>query len=330
MRPDKVLILYDSDEEYARLMGEYLMGCKDLPWKIAVCTSEEDLRKTDKGKGSLLVVSSSVYSEFIKSLGAEKIITLDDGNGVCEDPVIEKYRPAEETLRGILEVYMEYADEDSMTMIKPSGAKAKLIGVFSPVRRCYQTTFSVLMGRLLSDRGKVLYLSFEFCEGSEELIPPDRTGNLSDLVYFIKSAPSVFSMRFRSMVRTIAGLDYIPCAVPGSDLTEIPGDEWKTFLTRICSLEDYSYVILDLSECIRGIFEILRMCDTVYTLTRSDKVARTKIESYENVLKMYDYTDIKDKSIKCSIPSVNRVPSFAGEDLSGELVSFIRKQMEVL
>ena len=331
MMPEKVLVLFDEDEEYAGLMGEYLMGCKGLPWKIAVCTSETDLLKICSGRNPVIVTSSTSYNERLRETGASRIIVLNDGFGICVDTVIEKYQPAEETLRQILEIYMSDVDEESAPSIKPSGDRAKLIGVFSPVRRCYQTTFSVLMGRLLEDRGRVLYLSFEFCEGSEELIPPDNAGNLSDLMYFIKSPPSVFSIRFRSMVRTIAGgLDYIPCAVPGTDLVEIPEDEWKTFLMRICTLEDYSYVILDLSECIRGIFGILRMCDTVYTLTRNDKVARTKIESYENVLKMYDYSDVKEKSIKCSIPSVNRVPSFAGDDLSGELVAFIRKQMEVL
>lgn len=330
MKSERVLVLYDEDEEYAELMGEYLMGCKGLPWKIAVCTSEADISGVINGRKLVLVTSSSSYNERLRSLGAVKTIVLNDGFGICAEPCVEKYQPAEETLRRILEIYMKDADEESVEPVRPSGEKAKLIGVFSPVRRCYQTTFSVLMGRLLEDRGRVLYLSFEFCEGSEELIPPDRSGNLSDLMYFIKSPTSVFSVRFKSMVRTIAGLDYIPCAIPGTDLTEIPEEEWKSFISRICALEGYSYVILDLSECIRGIFGILRMCDVVYTLTRNDKVARTKIESYENVLKMYDYSDVKEKSIKCSIPSVNRVPSFAGEDLSGELITFIRKQMEVL
>ena len=330
MKSERVMVLFDEDEEYAGLMGEFLMGCRGLPWKIAVCTSEGDLYKICNGREPLLVTSSSSYKASFKSIKTGKIIVLNDGAGIQTEPMVEKYQPAEETLRRILDIYMEDADEDSVAQVKPSGEKAKLIGVFSPVRRCYQTTFSVLMGRLLEDRGRVLYLSFEFCEGSEELIPPDRSGNLSDLMYFINSPSSVFSVRFKSMVRTIAGLDYIPCAIPGTDITEIPADEWRSFLTRICSLEGYSYVILDLSECIRGIFEILRMCDTVYTLTRNDKVARTKMESYESVLKMYDYSDVKDKSIKCSIPAVNRVPSFSGEDLSGELVDFIRKQMEVL
>lgn len=330
MKSEKVMILYDEDEEYAALMGEYLMGCSGLPWKIAVCTSEEDLLKICGGREPLLVTSSSSYKASLQRIGADKIIVLNDGYGTLTEPATEKYQPAEETLRRILDIYLKDADEDSVAEVNPSGKKAKLIGVFSPVRRCYQTTFSVLMGRLLGDRGRVLYLSFEFCEGSEELIPPDKSGNLSDLMYFINSPPSVFSFRFKSMVRTIAGLDYIPCAVPGTELTEISENEWKSFLMRICSLEGYEYVILDLSECVRGLFGILRMCDTVFTLTRNDRTARTKLDSYENILKMYDYRDVKEKSIKCSIPPVNRVPSFSGEDLTGELIDFIRKQMEVL
>ncbi|MBP3753297.1 MAG: hypothetical protein J6I66_00380 [Lachnospiraceae bacterium] len=330
MKSDNVLILFDEDEEYAFLMGEYLLGCSSLPWKIAVCTSEEDLMKSCGMREPVIVTSSSTYRESLQRIGASKVIVLDDGAGTRIEPLIEKYQPAEETLRKILEIYMQDADIEPAVQINPSGEKARLIGVFSPVRRCYQTTFSVLMGRLLAGRGKVLYLSFEFCEGCEELIPPEKNGNLSDLMYFIKSPPSVFSFRFKSMVRTISGLDYIPCAVPGTDISEIPEEEWKTFLMRICSLEGYSYVILDLSECIRGIFGILRMCDVIYTLTRNDRVAKTKIESYENILRMYDYSDVREKSIKCSIPSVSRVPSFSGDDLSGELVDFIRKQMEVL
>ena len=75
---------------------------------------------------------------------------------------------------------MAYQDNEQEQVTKTwAGEKAKLIGVFSPVRRCYQTTFSVLMGRLLLGRGRVLYLSFEFCEGCEEFIPPEKCGNLS-------------------------------------------------------------------------------------------------------------------------------------------------------
>ena len=78
MKSENVLILYDSDEEYAQLMGEYLMGCKGLPWKIAVCTSEKDLPKICKGRVSTLVVSSSVYNASIQGMGAGKIIVLDE------------------------------------------------------------------------------------------------------------------------------------------------------------------------------------------------------------------------------------------------------------
>ncbi len=327
-RNEKIFVLYDEDEEYSRLMCEYLMGCKNLPWKIVGCTSRRDLDLLCESITPEVILSAaSVYEESIAQKSNVRPIILNDGEDIRGMSVVEKYQPADETLKGILKIYSGCISDDSVPELLPEGNKAMLIGVFSPIRRCYQTTFSVLMGRLLSERGKVLYLSFEFCEGFDELSDGDGSGNLSDLVYFINSPQPVFSMRFRSMVRNIAGLDYIPCAVSGTDIAEIPEDEWKAFLTRICVLEKYSYVILDLSESVRGIFEVLRMCDKIFTLTGNDRTAKKKIESYENVLNMYDYSDVAEKSIKFHVPSVKRVPSFSGEVKNGELVDFISDQI---
>ncbi len=325
MKPERILLLYDRDEEYAHLMGEYLLGCKGLPWKIAACTSAGDLLGIVNGRSpEVLVTSGACYDKCLEKIGAKHTVVLNDGTSGVHGNT-EKYQAAEDTLRVILDIC---ADDDMVdpAFMSPSKDRAKLIGVFSPVRRCYQTTFSVLMGRLLLDRGKVLYLSFEFCEGCEELIPPGECRGLSDLMYFIKSPVNVFLLRFKSMVRSIAGLDYIPCALSGTDISEIPETEWKLFLSRVCDYGEYAYVILDLSESIRGIFEVLRMCDRIYTLTRKDRVAKRKVESYENVLSMYNYEDIRQKSIKCDPPSVNRVPSFSG-DMNGEFVDFIVKQL---
>ena len=326
MKPDRILLLYDRDEEYARLMGEYLLGCKGLPWKIASCTSAADLIEIVNGRSpEVLVTSGASYDKCLEKLGAKHVVVLNDGTAGVHGAA-EKYGAAEDTLKIILDICADDEDIGDAAFLKPMKGRAKLIGVFSPVRRCYQTTFSVLMGRLLLDRGKVLYLSFEFCEGCEELIPPEEGRGLSDLMYFIKSPVNSFLLRFRSMVRNMAGLDYIPCALSGTDISEIPEAEWKLFLSRICDYGDYSYVILDLSESIRGIFEVLRMCDRIYTLTRKDRVAKRKVESYENVLRMYSYDDVREKSIKCDPPAVTRVPSFSG-DMSGEFVDFIAKQL---
>lgn len=329
-RKDKVLVLYDADEEYSHLMCEYLMSCKQLPWKIAACTSREDLdRLCDGVRPEVILSSGSLYEEGLESRAGVKLIILNDGENTMGLPAVEKYQPAEETLRGVLKIYSQYVSADDAPELLTDSAKAKLIGVFSPIRRCYQTTFSVLMGRLLLERGRVLYLSFEFCEGYEELACDESSGNgnLSDLTYFIKSPQSIFSIRFKSMVKSIAGLDYIPCAVSGTDIAEIPEEEWKTFITRICVMENYSYVVLDLSENVRGIFGVLRMCDRIYTIAAGDRVAKRKIEIYEEALEKYDYPDVKEKSIMCRVPSVKRVPSFLGEMRGGELIDYIRAQI---
>ena len=327
-KQEKVLVLYDPDEEYSALMCEYLLGCKGLPWKIVSCTDRKDLDVFCKGlMPDVILSAASMYDGSLDKLSKNKPIILDDtGDVTCSDAVA-KYQPAEDTLRGILRIYSGYMSAECMPELLPEGERSKLIGVFSPIRRCYQTTFSVFMGRLLLKKGKVLYLSFEFCEGCEELSSGGKDGTLSDLIYFIKSPGPVFSMRFRSMIKTIAGLDYIPCAVSGTDIADIPATEWKTFLERICVLENYSYVILDLSESVRGIFDVLRLCDCIFTITGNDLIAKRKIESYENVLTLYDYDDVRGKSIKCNVPYVKRVPPFDSELCGGELIDFISTQI---
>ncbi len=327
MRSEKILVLYDRDEEYANLMCEFLLGIKGLPWKVAACTSKEDLYKICVGREPDVLLIAASCRDAAARIKAGKVIFLEDGAGIKDGTVVEKYQAAEDTIRKILEIYSLDMDVSANYDPEVCGDKAKLIGFFSPVRRCYQTTFSVLLGRLLLERGRVLYLSFAFCEGFEELTSTEGIKNLSDLMYFIKSPPSIFSLRFKSMVRTISGLDYIPAAISGCDIAEIPEDEWKTFLFRICALEGYSYVILDLSENIHGIFGILRMCDRIYTLTRHDRVAKRKTENYENILKIYKYEDILDKSIRCSPPSVNKVPSITGEIYGGDFIDYIRDQL---
>ena len=104
MKEEKILVLYDKDEEYARLMCEYLLGCRNLPWKITACTSEADLKKICVNRTpSLLVTTNSCYTRTLEDMGVGKLVILSDGSGtrVVRDtekiPVIEKYRLYERT-----------------------------------------------------------------------------------------------------------------------------------------------------------------------------------------------------------------------------------------
>jgi len=62
-----------------------------------------------------------------------------------------------------------------------------------------------------------------------------------------------------------------PC---GTDRTcwGVTWEEWRSLFQRIEELGKYEYVILDLSESIQGLLDVLQMCIKVFTLTREDKM----------------------------------------------------------
>ena len=72
----------------------------------------------------------------------------------------------------------------------------------------------------------------------------------------------------RQVIQHKGGLDYIPPMRNGQNLLEIPPEEWRNLFQRIEELGKYEYVILDLSESIQGLFEVLQICTRVFTLTK--------------------------------------------------------------
>ena len=65
------------------------------------------------------------------------------------------------------------------------------------------------------------------------------------------------------------------------DFISVTKEEWIQLIREIEKGSDYEYLILDLSDAVQGLFDILRLCDVVYTLSRDDGFAMAKIKQYE-------------------------------------------------
>ena len=96
------------------------------------------------------------------------------------------------------------------------------------------------------------------------------------------------------------------------------------FLQKIEELEEYEYVILDLSESMQGLFEILRLCTKVYTLTREDRIAQSKLLQYEQILALYEYGDILGKTKRLSLSHIRRLPEELDQLTKGEMAEMVR------
>lgn len=328
VRNNKVLVLCDEEEEYARLMTEFLKGHKDLPWEIHTYTDAGELIRGEQGEEiALLVTAESAYREEMQSLFPLRTVILNESGVVRWEQWkhVNKYQQAENVLRELLEVYMEVVGEQLPQMMV--SCRTKFVGIYSPVRRCLQTSFAITMSQMLAREHRTLYMNFEHYAGITELLPDMQTRDIADLLYFLSTQKDKFKLRMQAIIRQKGSLDYIPPMKSGQNLLTITGTEWMNLLQKIGELGGYEYVVLDLTESMQGLFDILRMCVRVFTLTKDDRIARSKLTQYEQILALYDYEDVLHKTRKCSIPQIRRLPEDLEQYTKGDLAAYVQAQL---
>lgn len=327
----KVMALCDTEEEYARLMTEFLKRHRDLPWELHTYTSVEELLAREQYcPVAMLVVSESAYTEEMQKLQPGRTVVLNE-SGVLrwkDLPCVDKYQQAEEVLRYLLAVYMEIADMQ-LPRLKKNGSVV-FIGNYSPVRRSMQTSFALTMSLLLAQKHRTLYLNFEHYAGIAELLPDAQTFDLADLLYFLNSEQDKFRLRMQTMLRHKGNLDYIPPMKSGQNLLTVTPGEWMSLLQKIQESGEYEYVILDLSESMQGLFDILRLCSHIFTLTREDRIARSKLLQYEQILSLYEYEDLLDKTKRVSLSHIHRLPGELEQYTKGDLAELVKELLKTL
>ena len=131
-----VMALCDTEEEYARLMTEFLRRHKDLPWELHTYTSVEELLERERHcPVAMLVVAESAYTDEMQRLQPGRTVVLNE-SGVLhwkELPCVDKYQQAEEVLRYLLAVYMEIAEVQLPRLRTDS--PVVFIGNYSPDRK---------------------------------------------------------------------------------------------------------------------------------------------------------------------------------------------------
>lgn len=277
---------------------------------------------------TVLLVSQPLYERYGGEWEAGRRIILSEGrDGPPGEQWIDKYQSVEAVVRKVLELASDAG-------LLPPAARAggregmKLIGVYSPVGRCLQTTFSFTLGQLLARKHRVLYLNFECFSGFGKMLRKEFQADLSDLIYFLHNRDGRFPYRLESMTQKLNGLDYIPPAFSCLDLQRVEKEEWLALLDELGQSGLYEYVILDLSEVINGLFDILKLCSRVYTIVRDDGFAAAKQEQYEALLTCLDHEDILENTKKCRLPLFRQLPQGLEGLTRGELADLVRGLIE--
>ena len=318
------MVLCDTEEEYAQLMTEFMRKQKNLPWELHTYTNVDTLLGTEQSGLAMLVVAESAFRQELRGLAPGCLVVLGESGVMRWEDIsyVDKYQEAEEVFRQLLGVYMEIADIQ-LPFLR-TNRKTVFIGNYSPVHRCMQTSFAITMSLMLAKKHSTLYLNFEHYAGISELLPDMQTLDLADLLYFLNAQKDKFRLRLQTILKHKGALAYVPPVKSGQNLITVTPQEWLGLLERIEELEEYEYVVLDLGESMQGLFEILRMCRHVYTLTREDRIARGKLLQYEQVLALYEYGDVLGKTKRLSLSHIQKLPEELEQLTKGDLADLVK------
>ena len=320
------ICLCDSEVSYGEHLMEYLRSRGNLPYEIYLYTGlDMFMARENPDTTKLLVIAESQFSDALEKAGFTDVLLLNESSTYMEKPEnMSKYQSVEHICAKIQQLCMS-SEEEPLPQSVRHGNPMKLIGVYSPVTRCVQTTFSICMGQLLARKAPALYLNFEAFSGMEIMLDRSFRGSVSDLLYYNDCAREKLAGQLRYMTENAGGLDFLPPIESFIQLRAIRSEQWLELLRTIEKVTDYEYCILDLSEQAEGVLEILRQCDYVFTITREDGISRAKMCQYEELLRSTQYEDIFMKTRRCRLPVFRELPGSLLQLTHGELAAVVEQ-----
>lgn len=321
-----IMAICDRQAAYTSQLIALFQGKKELPFEIHGFTKNESLQEfCDNNRIALLLVSEPDYREELQDKAIDRILVLREGTGSLPENVatVNKFQPAGMLYREIMRVYGE--GERIVPFRKNEKKKIRLIGVYSPLHCCMQTTFALTAGEILAKKRKTLYLNFECFSGFEMLLGRRFGGNMTDVLYYYDCAKEKLSYKLESVVQKMEELYFIPPAASYEDFQGIKEEEWLSVITEIAQTGGYETVLLDLTEQVRGVYPLLEACDKIYTLLKDDRMAKAKLAQYELMLEQETYRKIREKTVKCRLPVFKNLPERMEEFSYGELADYVKK-----
>lgn len=319
------LLICDEDETYAHKLYEYIGARGSDFYESELITSWEKLLESlSYSVPDVLLVSGTFKDRELPVQGVEHVYYLtEDKDELSDKPAIFKYSPANIILNELTGLYT-VTEAASFG----NGKDTKIIGVYTPVKRSFQTSFAITLGQILARDKKTLYLNFESFSGFDILTGKAIKTDLMDVLYLSECNRDSFAYRIGSLTDKFGKLEYIPPTRVYTAFAEISASQWQSLINLISEQTDYEILILDLSEQVIGLLDILNRCDHIYTIVDNGRTARAKMAQYQSLIREKSLDNIISKTENITIPSFKEIPAeFELLDHS-ELAGYVKKLLK--
>lgn len=337
---EHILAILDEEKKYARRLAAFLENRTQMPFRVLAFDNQDKLINfLIKDRAYILLVNRGQWLSEMEELadqiifltGEQKEERLEKGFEGYLYPAICKYQSGEAIAKKILGIcailetpILPLAKGQALT-----SEKAEVIGVYTPVKRSLQTSFSIVYSHLRAKKKKTLYLNFESFSGFGAWFQREYQTDLMDLLYFLDGSDGKFLLKLAGMVESFGGFDYIPPAMAYEDFMMVNASQWVKLIRLIAEKSNYEVIVLDLGEQMQGLFEIFSLCDKIYTLGKTDGIAMAKMENFEQCLRMSGREEVLQKIIKCRLPMFKNLSQRAEDLCYSQLADYMKNKLGV-
>lgn len=345
MRPG-MIALYDRESSYGAALSEYIQRQGSSETATALYTEEAALQKEiDTGRVDLVVVIEPDG----RKAGTDETEAREKSSeetackrlcGVLQDTSIPVLRLTEERSRETGKLYkyqsarkilqtIEYTRRNRWKNLGDKTATmAKIRGVYAPVGGCLKTSLAIVMGCLLSETRRVLYVNLEAHSGFSTILDCKSQLDLADLLAKMRQGQDEMEM-LPQVIQSYEGLSYLAPVLWPEDIYETTLTEWKDLLGRLSGCGQFDEIILDVGQDIPYPEEVMLCCDRIYRPIRPDAFSQAKNEEYDRYLSLSNRGELLNRTTRIPLSQVEvMTESFHQWKRWEQLIPVMRKILE--
>lgn len=278
----QTLAILSGEEEYARLLMEYMNHTDSFPFQVFVFTTVTYLLESSQ-KIDVLLFTDDISIEQLNEINIPICYCLTEHQ---QEIVREKWQciPMFQKATSIIEQLMNYLMKDSLEIKSIHNTKNKsIIGLLSFDGNSNQYLTALSHTRSKNRTGKTLFVSWN--PWINVLIKgQDRSSTLSDIIYVMKQEGSHHMQKVKDLIKHGEELDYIVGVEHYSDLMELTEQEVIDICQVLRDITCYEEIIFDIYVGGSAWNHISKQCSILYEISSSGPANGAVIQEFHRQL----------------------------------------------
>lgn len=324
----KILAVLDADYYYAKRLTDYLNQKKKLPFYVVQFTSGEALKSyAREHKIFILLIDPASMREEMRKWDVGTVVYLTDMEGAnrldsCQ--AVYKYQSAEHVVRELSACYD--------ALCPPGGlddawrGDCRILGTYAPYGGSGKTAFSLLLGLILAEKYRVLYLSMEGFSGFTKLFQREVGYDLSDVLFY--GSRGRWQDKKDEMIQEYRGMKWIAPVCYPEDREYLTGENTEKILRELLESGEYDRIVIDIADHFFFAPSILDLCHEIYIPVKEDVVSKWKLQEFDDWLERSGRKGMAERIRRIGLPQAppwRQTKDFLGELMYGEMADYIRE-----